>query len=398
MAGPDAVITVDGFRRGLLPPKSAIALITIKWADLSAETHAHSSVVVEIITKPGAESLEGYGTVGLQPQSLSANNPFDETPSATADEVSLMLSAPIWKGHTSARVYARAGLERDPAPVTASAPGAAPSGDSIESTTRAATIDWQVTHQFGRAAFLRAGGTSDLRHAKNLGVGGLDLPERAYSSDHSDHMVRLSLLAGRDATLFNHLRLMGRRVKESWDPVSEDPAVVVSGAFVGGGAQRSGSQGLSEWGIEDDLDVVRGPHALRIGGAVERQVQESRVFVNQQGTYTFADTESYESGRPIQLVYRVGDPAFSWSGTRGGVYVQDNMRVGDSLSLGLGVRWEWQGGAADRWNPAPRFRVSWTPIKHPGTKLLGGIGWYATGSTLPCSPPRSPWTACANTM
>ena len=64
MAGPGAVIRVDSFEGGALPPKAQIRSIRISRDQFAAENHGAGGTFIEIITQPGIGPLR-YNT-GLQ--------------------------------------------------------------------------------------------------------------------------------------------------------------------------------------------------------------------------------------------------------------------------------------------------------------------------------------------
>src|SRR5205085_5174748 len=53
MAGPGAVIRIDSFEGGALPPKSQIKAIHITRDQFAAENHGADGIFVDIITQPG---------------------------------------------------------------------------------------------------------------------------------------------------------------------------------------------------------------------------------------------------------------------------------------------------------------------------------------------------------
>ena len=59
MAGPGAVVRVDGFRGGKLPPKSQIRGIRFRRDMFAAENHGGGMVFVDITTQPGWRSVPG---------------------------------------------------------------------------------------------------------------------------------------------------------------------------------------------------------------------------------------------------------------------------------------------------------------------------------------------------
>src|SRR4029077_16397971 len=53
MAGPGAVIRIDSFEGGSLPPKSQIKMIHITRDQFAAENHSAEGLFIDIITQPG---------------------------------------------------------------------------------------------------------------------------------------------------------------------------------------------------------------------------------------------------------------------------------------------------------------------------------------------------------
>jgi hypothetical protein len=84
MAGPGAVIRVDGFRGGRLPPKSQIRGIRFRRDSFAAENHGGGLVFVDITTSPGAGPLRGTADFTFRDEALNARNAF--TPARGAEQ------------------------------------------------------------------------------------------------------------------------------------------------------------------------------------------------------------------------------------------------------------------------------------------------------------------------
>src|SRR6266566_2674280 len=63
MAGPGAVIRIDGFEGGALPAKAQIRSIRISRDQFAAEYHSAGGVSIEIITQPGIGPVRYYSTL-----------------------------------------------------------------------------------------------------------------------------------------------------------------------------------------------------------------------------------------------------------------------------------------------------------------------------------------------
>ncbi len=76
MAGPNAILRVDSFEGGQLPPKSQIKSIHITRDAFAAENHFAGGLFIDIITQPGIGGLRGGANIRLRDGALSARNPF----------------------------------------------------------------------------------------------------------------------------------------------------------------------------------------------------------------------------------------------------------------------------------------------------------------------------------
>src|SRR5881397_1457869 len=76
MAGPGAVIRIDGFEGGALPAKAQIRSIRISRDQFAAEFHGAGGVSIEIITQPGLGPMRYFTNVRVRDGSLSGRSPF----------------------------------------------------------------------------------------------------------------------------------------------------------------------------------------------------------------------------------------------------------------------------------------------------------------------------------
>lgn len=78
LAGGNAVIRVDGFTGGSLPPKALIRSIHIVRDTFPAENHSAEADQVDVVTQPGVGKLRGNASSRLRDGSMSGSNPFSE--------------------------------------------------------------------------------------------------------------------------------------------------------------------------------------------------------------------------------------------------------------------------------------------------------------------------------
>ena len=103
LAGPSAgpnggQIYIDGFTGGQLPPKSAIREIRINQNPFSAEFDRIGYGRIEILTKPGSDTLHGRFFGQGNDNAFNTGNPFTSNlPSYYSDQFNGTLSGPISK-------------------------------------------------------------------------------------------------------------------------------------------------------------------------------------------------------------------------------------------------------------------------------------------------------------
>ncbi len=113
---------------------------------------------------------------------------------------------------------------------------------------------------------------------------------------------------------------------------------------------------------------------------------------NFRGTYTFPTLASFIAGAPTRFTQRQGNSSLARPNQIYGLYLQDDWRPTPSLTLNLGLRYDYEGAKAealaevtgapgngvskDRNNVAPRFGFAWAPRGSTEHVVYGGTGLY----------------------
>ena len=380
MAPPGAVLRVDGFTGGRLPPKSQIRSIRLPRMDMLAAQN-HGSLMgmmhVDIMTQPGSGPLRGSVDVAFRDDALNARNPF--TPAKGAEGLrqgGFSLAGAIVPDRSSFSITAQQARVFDTGNLLAAMPDGT-LAEPVRRPTDRQMFNARFDQALGPAHLLRASYQRSTADARNLGVGGFDLFDRAFSTSSREHLLRISENGPVGRRFFWESRAQLRWTDNETQSAIEAPAVRVLDAFTAGGAQqRGGTHGL-DLEAASDLDYVRGVHSFRTGVLLEAGRYRSDQAANYLGTYTFASLADYEAGRPANYARRIGDPAIRYSNLQLGVYAQDDYRAHRSLMISYGVRYEVQSLVSDHNNLSPRLSLTWAPLKSGKTTFRGGVGYFS---------------------
>lgn len=379
MAPPGAVIRVDGFTGGKLPPKSQIRSIRLPRMDsLAAQNHGGLGGImhIDIMTQPGSGPTRGSVDLAFRDDALNARNPFAPTKGdEQLQRYGVSLSGTIRPNRSSYSATIQRGVQYDTGNLLASLP----SGTRAE-PVRQPTESWLFTGRFDQAVTrdhtVRLSFQRSSTERRNQGIGGFDLPERAYTGTSSDNLFRMSENGPLGRRFFTESRLQLRWSGSESRSILDAQTIRVLDAFTSGGAQVSGGTRGVEFELASDLDYVRGRHSMRTGVLLEGGRYHSDETSNDLGTFTFSSLADYQAGRPAAYTRRVGNPDVRYSNVQAGVYVQHDFRVARSVVLSYGLRYEAQTLVPDQNNFSPRVSVTWSPLKSGRTTLRAGWGWF----------------------
>lgn len=376
MGGPGAALRVNGFRGGKLPPKSQIREIRFRMNPYAADNHESNFMSIDILTKPGVNDWHGALGFGFRDESLNARNAFASVraPEQTR-RTNFSLDGPLWRNHTSLFLSVDANDAYESKTIVA----ALPDGDfrnTIRRPAKTLNLSTRVEHALSKTHTLRGEYQRNALRLDNLGVGDFDLPERAYTNDTAEQILRFADTGAVGKKLVNEILLQMRWQQIDKSSASSAASINVLNAFNAGGAQLRGGRRVREFELADNLDFVFGKHALRAGLLYEAGSYRSDEQQNANGSFVFASLADYRAGRPTTFSKRTGDPLVEFSQHQFGFYLQDDFKLSKSVSLSLGLRHEFQSNLSDKNNFAPRFGVAWSPFKNGKTTFRAGAGIF----------------------
>jgi hypothetical protein len=378
MAGGNATVRIDGFNNGSLPSRDVIRSIRIVRDTFPAENHSADSDGIDIITQAGVGPIRGGFSTRVRDSVLSGDNPFvDLKAPERTQNFDANVGGTIVPSKSSFSLF-MGGRKQFDTPVATYT-----TADGIKRSTllgRRPNDGWNVNGMFDYALsgahILRLGYSQSYSTRSNLGIGGFDLAERAYSSETRSNQVRMQEAGPVGRNAFVNTRMQLRWYESESQSLLEAPTIRVLDGFTSGGAQVKGGRTQKDIELTSDLNYVRGIHTLRTGIALEGRHYRSDDASNYLGTYIFSSRDDFDAGRPRNYTRRVGDPSITFSHLEAAVYVQDDLRLRQNLTFSPGLRYEAQTHVHDLTGFAPRLGLTWAPGKEGKTTIRTSWGVF----------------------
>jgi len=380
MSPPGSTIRVDGFTGGRLPPKSQIRSIRLPRLDaFAAQNHGGMTGAhfIEIMTMPGAGPLRGSVDFNFLDDAFNARNAMTrQKGDEQLKQYGFSLSGTIKPNKTSFSLNAGGASQYFSSNLLAVLPGDVVLARALPQPQDRLNFSGRLDHALNAQHAIRLSFDRTSAEMENQGVGEYNLPERAYSTDSSTNMLRISENGPIGRRLFWESRLQVRWTDYESRSASEARTIRVNDAFTGGGAQMRGGRSDITFELASDLDYVRGAHSWRTGVMFEGGRYTSNDTSNYLGTYTFSSLADYEAGKPSVFTMRIGDPDVRFSYLQAAGYVQDDWRIARSLLLSGGVRYGYQTFVGDGFNLSPRASLAWSPRKNGNLTLRANYGYF----------------------
>jgi hypothetical protein len=307
MAGPGAVIRIDGFEGGALPAKAQIRSIRISRDQFAAEFHSAGGVSIEVITQPGLGPIRYFANAVDRAGALSGRSPFVPVKGPEGNRsMGFGAGGALIKDKSSfnINVFGTDGFDT-PNLNVALPEGTRSEALPIKAPRKNLFVNGQMDYALTLDQTLRFGYNLSRFTNHNLGVGGFDQIERGYSTENTTQNARIQHFGPVGRRAFSRTRLQLFVADSNNQSATEAVTIRVNDAFNSGGAQLSGGDRSVRVNLGSDLDYVRGRHSLRTGILLDGGTYRSDVSSNYLGTYVFDNLEAYQEGRPSNYTRRV---------------------------------------------------------------------------------------------
>lgn len=373
--GTDVVIRVDGFSGADIPDKSKIASIKIVRSSYDAENHDIGNIYVDIATKVGTSRYSGSFSFNFNDEALNARNAYSPRRyPAQARNIFFFLSGPILEKKADFSIYILDRRDRAASNLFAVTPDGEVR-DSTNVTSSYTSVNVDINHNLTKNTPAKYSYKYSQRRSDGLGVGGFDLPSRAFDTHGYTHQFRLSTSVVKGSFLNEFRTALGISGSDT-TPRNALPTLKVLGAFSGGGAGNLDSTRKIDFFVVDNISTSYKQAALKAGFEFSTAFQSLQSAENVNGTYIFRSLADYLSGHPAFFSLRSGVRKARVRQDRAALFFQSDLRLKKNIILSAGMRYEAQTSLRDFNNFSPRLGLAWTPSKSGNTTFRIGGGIY----------------------
>ena len=256
-------------------------------------------------------------------------------------------------------------------------------------STGAFATGYDTTNLFGRLDHQRSPGhlltarytLYDISSHNARSVGGLNDRSRGTSLDNRDQSVALASVITTPSGLVNEIR--GQFWRSRLAAPANDligPAINIAGmASLGASTTSPVARNLDVFQINETITVQRGTHLVKAGA----DFLHNDLFIDfpgaTPGVYTFSSLANFRAGAYTQFQQAFGETSQAQGNPNLALFVQDEWRAHDSLTLSAGLRYDVQGiedPVVTDWNNlSPRLGFAWAPGQRR-TVVRGAFGLF----------------------
>ncbi|MGE5206314.1 MAG: carboxypeptidase regulatory-like domain-containing protein [Chlamydiota bacterium] len=403
-AGPNpAEIYIDGFLGGDLPPKEDIREIRVNQDPFSASYDRLGYGRIEVLTKPGSDNWHGGGFIIGNTSAFNSESPFLAGSAQPPYHTILyggQLGGPLDKRASFFFSGERRNINRDNlvnTEILSPSFQQVPYVDAVANprvlTSATPRLDYQLTPNNTLTARYHYFGAD----ATNDGVDTQFLPSQAYDFVRHHHLLQLSDTQILSPQVINETRFQYLHFHNRETPQDFSPTLQVLGAFTGGGSSDGSlDRRESHYELQNLTSMSFTRHYVQFGGFVRDIARRENANTNFNGSFIFNSLASYQATQqdlhqgmtmaqiqaaglgPSQFNITAGNPWAAVNRLDGSVWVQDDWRARNNLTVNYGLRFESENVIADHADWAPRLGISWglghgQQVK---TVLRAGVGVF----------------------
>ena len=425
--GVDNSDEISGFAHQS-PALDSIQEIQVLVNGFKAEYGQASGGVVNVITRSGTNQLHGTGFFLFQDENLRSRSPYANRSLPVDPSQRLQYGATMGGPIRQNQTHFFGSYERDDRDTFATNTYTLPSAAQVANAAPS-TLQFLATHNIEISRF-GAGGTQRLVRPEFV-----DVHKATGRVDHqfspNQYFTARYLLdsndqpSGQNGSLldynggrtylktqyvnFNHKWVLGaNKLNEAYvqygnhheeiDAIYNTiPRVTISGGPDLGSTSSYNPVNNHVVALNNNFTWTMagtrtGEHVLKTGAQVKVLRSDSFFDSNFRGTWTFPNNAAFLAGLPSRYTANQGDSSLERPNETYGIFVQDDWRPRQDLTLNLGLRYDYEsaktqalvavngepgpGISRDKNNISPRFGFAWSPGGDTTQVIYGGTGVY----------------------
>lgn len=159
--------------------------------------------------------------------------------------------------------------------------------------------------------------------------------------------------------------------------------LIVGNSTASGGNNETFPQNRREtrFQYQDSMTYIFGGNTLKFGGDVQTIRSKAKELSDATGTFNFANVGAFQQNdlSRFRLNFGTGSDVKNnyW-----GLFVNDEIKLRQNLTLSLGVRYERETSVDDNNNFGPRLGIAWSPFKDRKGVIRFGTGVFYNRTLL----------------
>ena len=426
-------ITIDGLDNNddreatfrFQPSLETVAEVQVVTNQFSAEYGRASGGRVNLRTKAGTKDFRGRLFYFFRDESLNANTNRNKArgiarPALQDNNPGFTFGGPVPFGAFKNKTFFFTGYEFDhifedtvidtfvpvsqnprfplPAPTspnqTVSDGGAqiAPYAQAVTTPLRNHIFLARVDHNFTDSHNITVAYQRGVRRDFRQFSGGNRLAEALVGNSRNSDAVGFTDNYVFSPTVVNQFRLQFSKLKPAvvadsdvTSPVVivDLPAVINRGSSLVAGSSTSNSSDRRELRtqLQNTLTVVAGAQTWRFGVDVQRVKSDYTNRFDATGTFRFDTASDFLQNKILRYTQSFGSQS-SQRNTYAGVFVQNDFRLKNNLTVSTGLRYERETIISDNNNFSPRFAAAYDPFKSGTGVIRFGAGIFYNRALL----------------
>jgi len=348
--------------RGNPFPQNAVQEFRVITQNYSAEYQKASSAIITAVTKSGTNTLTGDVFLFYQDKSLVDENPLTgANPEYERNQWGLSIGGPIQRDRMHFFFsYEANDQDREE---TVTIPNANTGGFTNNPTLYALAKSYAGTFvspfrsdlAFGKVSFQPTSSQIfdwSANYRKETDIRGFGGGTSRESAENVKNDVWGTTLR-HQYTLASGLNELSVSYQDFlWNPTPLDKSLV-GRDYIGliriGGRDTEQDIGQQRLAFRDDVTLTgfdwQGSHTFKVGGNIELLDYTVRKEFTSNPVFIFRSDISADF--PFEARYGIGNPDLSADNTQYGIYGQDDWAINDSLTLNLGLRWDYETDMID---------------------------------------------------